>query len=157
MLHQGDKVVHRIHGAATVAAVFQPDSAPRDCQYYELDLVASDARVMVPVEGAEGTLRSVCSPNAMDRAMEAMQEAAGVDGTRGRHERLWASLQTGQALAAAKVICRLRALRQQRRRLTFTDRRILRRATTLLASELALVKDIPFDRAEVRVERLATS
>jgi hypothetical protein len=28
MLHQGDKVVHRPHGAATVAAVFQPDSAP---------------------------------------------------------------------------------------------------------------------------------
>jgi len=70
---------------------------------------------------------------------------------RGRHERLRASLLTGQALAAAKVICRLRALRQ-RRDLTFTDRRIPGCATTLLASELALVKDIPFYRAEVRVE-----
>jgi RNA polymerase-interacting CarD/CdnL/TRCF family regulator len=157
MLHRGAKVVHRIHGAGTVAALFRPDSAPRDGPYYELDLVASDTRVMVPVEGADRTLRSVCSPNAMDRAMEAIQETAAVDGGRGRHERLRASLQTGQALAAAKVICQLRALRQQRRRLTFTDRRILRRATTLLASELALVKDISFDRAEVRVERLAAS
>jgi len=156
MLHQGDKVVHRFHGAATVAAVLQPDSAPRDCHYYELDLVASDTRVMVPVEGAERTLRSVCSPSAMDGALEGIRQAATIDGGRRRHERLRASLQTGQALAAAKVICRLRALRR-RRDLTFTDRRILRRATTLLASELALVKDISFEQAEVRVESLAAS
>jgi RNA polymerase-interacting CarD/CdnL/TRCF family regulator len=93
----------------------------------------------------------------MDRAMEATQEMARMDVGRRRHERLRASLQTGQALAAAKVICRLRAVRQKRGNLTFTDRRILRCATTLLASELALVKDIPFDRAEHRVESLATS
>jgi RNA polymerase-interacting CarD/CdnL/TRCF family regulator len=93
----------------------------------------------------------------MDRVMEATQETVVMDGGRRRHERLRASLQTGQALAAAKVICRLRALRQQRGSLTFTDRRILRRATTLLASELALVKNIPFDRAEHRVENLAAS
>jgi RNA polymerase-interacting CarD/CdnL/TRCF family regulator len=75
--------------------------------------VASDTRVMVPMEGAEGTPRSVCSSNAMDRVMEAVQEMARVDGGRGRRERLWASLLTGQALAAAKVICRLKALRKR--------------------------------------------
>jgi len=84
MLHQGDKVVHRIHGAATVAAVFQPDSAPSDCQYCEPDLVASDTWVMVPVEGAERILRSVCSPCAMDRALEAIPQASTMDGGAGQ-------------------------------------------------------------------------
>jgi RNA polymerase-interacting CarD/CdnL/TRCF family regulator len=88
--------------------------------------------------------------------MEAVQEMARVDGGRGRRERLWASLLTGQALAAAKVICRLKALRK-RSRLTFTDRRILRRATIPLASEVGLVKDIACEQTECRVERPATS
>jgi RNA polymerase-interacting CarD/CdnL/TRCF family regulator len=54
------------------------------------------------------------------------------------------------------VICRLRVLRQKQD-LSFTDRRILRRATSLLAGELALVKEISYEQAEGRVERLAAS
>ena len=156
MFHQGDKVVHRIHGAATVSAVSSLDSAPRDCQYCRLDLVSSDTRVMVPVQRAEAILRPVCSSSAMSRALEVTQATITVDGWRGRHERLRASLQTGEVLAVAQVICRLRVLRQKKD-LSFTDRRILRRATSLLAGELALVKEISYEQAECRVERLAAS
>ena len=54
--------------------------------------------------------------------------------------------------AAAKVICRLRAL-ELKGDLTFVDLQIMRRATTLLAADVALVEDIPLEQAE---NRLAT-
>jgi CarD family transcriptional regulator len=156
MFQQGDQVVHRIHGAGTVVAIVQP-FAPQECEYYELDLVASDTRLMVPVEGAERILRPVSSPSAVAKALRAIQQPPMVDVEQGRwKERLRASLRTGQALAAAQVLRQLRA-RHQRRDLTFADRQLLRRATTFLASELALVRDIPFEQAQYQVERLAMS
>ena len=159
MFQQGDRVVHRIHGAGTVVAIVQPDFAPKDCEYYELDLVASDTRLMVPVEGAEKILRPVSSPSAVDRALKAIQQPSSGGMGRGSKRQRWqqqlrATLRTGQVLAVAEVIRRLRA-RSQRRDLTLTDRRILEQATTFLASELALAKGIPFEKAKYQVERLA--
>lgn len=157
MFQRGDQVVHRIHGAGTVVAIIQPDSAPKECPYYEVDLVASDTRLMVPVEGAERILRPVSSPSTVDKALKAIQQPSMVDVEQGRwHQWLQATLRTGRMLAAAEVICRLRA-RRQRKSLSFTDQQTLERATTFLASELALVKDIPFEQAEHQVERLVMS
>jgi len=158
MFQQGDQVVHHIHGAGTVVAIVQPDFAPKECKYYELDLVASDMRLMVPMEGAEKILRPVSSASTADKAVRAIQQPLMVDVERGtwQRRRLQDSLRTGQALAVAEVIRRLRA-RSQRRDLTFTDRRILKRATAFLAGELALAKGIPFEQAQYQLERLATS
>jgi RNA polymerase-interacting CarD/CdnL/TRCF family regulator len=136
MLLRGDNVVHRGHGAATVTGVVRSDSAPMDCRYYQLDLVASDTRVLVPVEHAEETLRPLSSTTAIDGALKAVEGEAKLDRVRGRHDRMRAELLTGQVHAAAEVICRLRALKRKRD-LTFVDRQIMRRATALLAAEVA--------------------
>ncbi|MEA3346174.1 MAG: CarD family transcriptional regulator [Chloroflexota bacterium] len=158
MFQRGDHVVHHIHGAGTIVGLVHPDSAPKDCEYYELDLVASDTRLMVPVEGAEESLRPVSSSGTMDEALKAiLQQLPNANVGRGRwRQRLRASLRTGQALAAAEVLQHLRA-RHQRRDLTRTDRRLLRKATAFLASEIAVVKKIPFEQAEYQVESLAMS
>lgn len=152
MFQQGDPVVHRIHGAGTVVAIVQPDSAPKECPYYEVDLVASDTRLMVPVEDAEKILRPVSSPSTVDKALRAIQQPSMVDVEQSRwQQRLQATLRTGQVLAVAEVIRWLRA-RSQRKSLSFTERRTLERATTFLASELALIKGIPFEQAQYQVE-----
>lgn len=159
MLDQGDKVVHRIHGAATVAAVFQPDFAPKECNYYELDLVASDTRVLVPVDAAADTLRPISSLSTLEEALNAVPEPANRGADRGngwqrQQQRLLDRLGTGQMLAVAEVIGRLVILRR-RKQLNFSERRILQRAITFLASELSLAKGIPLEQAQCRVERWA--
>jgi RNA polymerase-interacting CarD/CdnL/TRCF family regulator len=160
MLQPGDQVVHRIHGAGTVVAILRPHSAPRECQYYELDLLASDTRLMVPVEGAETILRPVSPPSTVEEALATIQQASSDVAAKGSRRqrsqrRLQASLRTGQVRAVAEVIRRLRA-RSRRRSLSFTDRRTLRRAIAFLASELALAEAIPFERAKYQVERFAS-
>jgi len=160
MLDQGDKIVHRIHGAGTVAAILQPDFAPMECKYYELDLVASDTRVLVPVDAAEDTLRPVSSLGKLEEAMNAVPEPVGRGAERGngwqrQQQRLQDRLGTGQMPAVAEVIRRL-VVRRQRKQLNFSERRILQRAITFLASELALAKGIPLDQAECQVERWTT-
>lgn len=156
MLDQGEKVVHRIHGAGTVAAILQPDFAPKECKYYELDLVATDTRVLVPVDAAEDTLRPLSSLSTLEEALNTVPEPAnrGVDrgnGWQRQQQRLQDRLGTGQMLAVAEVIRRL-VMQRRRKQLSFSERRILQRAITFLASELALVKGIPLDQAERQVE-----
>jgi len=156
MFQQGDQVVHRIHGAGTIVAIVRPDNAPKDCPYYEVDLVASDTRLMVPMECAEDILRPLSSSDTVDRAMRVIQRPPTSTVEVGRDKRrqpLWGALWTGQTMAVAEVIRGLRA-QGQRRKLSFTDRQILKRATTFLASEIAVVKGIPFDQAERQVEEL---
>jgi RNA polymerase-interacting CarD/CdnL/TRCF family regulator len=154
-------MVHRPHGAGTVVSILRPDSAPRECDHYQLDLVASNTRLMVPVEGTGTILRPVSSPRTVEELLATIQQPfSSVDAKgrkRQRHQRrLRAGLRTGRARAVAEVICQPRA-RSQRRSPNFADRRTLRRATAFLPSELAVVEAIPFEQAEFRVERLATS
>jgi RNA polymerase-interacting CarD/CdnL/TRCF family regulator len=125
-----------------------------DGEYYQLELAASDVMLLVPVERAEEMLRPVCTTQAMARILESIRGVVRLGGARGRHERMRAELLRGQTDATARVICQLRALRLKRD-LTFTDRQILRRATALLAGEMALAEDMPFEQAENRVEALA--
>jgi RNA polymerase-interacting CarD/CdnL/TRCF family regulator len=161
MFQQGDQVVHRIHGAGTITAIIQPDAAPKACPYYELDLVASETRLMVPVEGAEDTLRPVSSSGVVEEALRTISQLSDDDETdrrssrwRRRQRRMQAELGTGRMLAVAGVIQRLISLGRSKS-LSFTERRTLQRAIAFLASELALAKSIPFDRAEHQVERMA--
>lgn len=161
MFQQGDKVVHRIHGAGTVVAIVEPDFAPKEGLYYELELVASDTRLMVPVKLAEKVLRPLSSARTMNRALRAISQPSSGDAGKGSRRQQWqqrlqASLRTGQPLAVAEVIGSLWG-RSQSDSLSFTDRRTLKRATTFLASELALVRTIPLDRAEHQVARLLVS
>lgn len=162
MFQQGDRVVHRIHGAATVMGIVKPDSAPRECPYYELDLLASDTRVLVPVEGTENTLRSPSSPSAVDEAVRIIQQPVMLNAEKKsqqyhrRQQRLQALLHTGQVLAVAEVVHSLMNYREKRGRLAFGDRLILRRAIAFLASELAVVRDIPFEQAETQLGRMVT-
>jgi CarD family transcriptional regulator len=161
MFQQGDQVVHRIHGAGTVTAILEPDAAPKDCLYYRVDLVASDTKLMVPVDGADDTLRPVSSPHVVEEALQTISQldddsrASRGSRWRRRQRLMQAELGTGGMLAVAGVIRRLISLSQSKN-LSFTERRTLQRAVAFLASELALAKSIPFDRAEHQVERLAT-
>jgi len=114
---------------------------------------------MVPVEGAEDTLRPVSSPGVVEEALKTILqlddggEAHGGGRWQRRQRRMQAELGTGRMLAVAGVIQRLRSLGQSKS-LSFTERRTLQRAIAFLASEVALAKSIPFDRAEHQVERL---
>ena len=163
MFQKGDRVVHRIHGAATVMGIVQPDSAPKECPYYELDPLTSDTRLLVPVEGTEHILRPPSSPSAVDEAVRIIRQPVtlGADKRERYHHRrmqaLQARLQTGQVLMVAEVVHSLMEYREKRGKLTFTDRKVLRRAIAFLASELAVVRDIPFEQAERQLGRLAAA
>jgi RNA polymerase-interacting CarD/CdnL/TRCF family regulator len=150
-------MVHRPHGAGTVVSILRPDSAPRECDHYQLDLVASNTRLMVPVEGTGTILRPVSSPRTVEELLATIQQPFSSVVAKGRkRQRHQRRLRAGRARAVAEVICQRRT-RRQRRSPNFADRRTLRRATAFLPSELAVVEAIPFEQAEFRVERLATS
>lgn len=142
-LKPGTKCVHPQHGVVEVAGIVDRDLGGTATHFYELHLVASDGKILVPVAAAERAgLRPIMSEAEADSVLEFMRtKRVGADARPfQKRMRIYGEmLRSGDRLSIAEV------LRDMHRNsvskdLSFGERKLLTQARIMLVTELALAK-----------------
>jgi CarD family transcriptional regulator len=152
----GDHVVYPSQGAGVVQERTTRVVLGETHEYLKVVFVRGDMEVLVPLKkGEEVGLRHTVEADEIGRLLDAIREA---DLTlpnqwppRFRAEQ--EILSTGSAYDLARLIGVL-AKRDVEKGLAATEREVLENAKTMLASELAVVQDIPLDEAERQLDEV---
>lgn len=146
----GDKVVHPAHGAGVVTAIAQLDVLDEFGRYYIISPIASDMRLMVPIRNAKQVgLRPAIKINRLSEVLTILQGPPNSlpEDYKERQAQVTERLRSADPEIVGTVVRDLTWLRQMSG-LTTRDSNLLERASALLASEIALVKDIALEEAE---------
>jgi CarD family transcriptional regulator len=140
----GDKVVHPGHGPGIIRGIENRQVIGEAKDYYIIEVLASDITLMTPVIKAdELVLRLAMDEAAMERLLALLatpyNELSG--DFRERQLDIEERLKEGDIFVTAEIV-RDMAWHGHINDLTKRDEQLLQRAEELLASELALVKDI---------------
>jgi len=152
----GDHVVYPSQGAGVVEERTTRVVLGEKQEYLKVVFIRGDMEVLVPLrKGEEVGLRHTVGPDEIPRLFEAVREA---DLTlpaqwppRFRAEQ--EILSTGSAYDLARLIGVL-AKRDVEKGLAATEREVLENAKTMLASELAVVQDVPLEEAEKQLDEV---
>lgn len=152
----GDHVVYPSQGAGVVQERTTRVVLGETHEYLKVVFVRGDMEVLVPLKkGEEVGLRHTVEADEIGRLLDAIREA---DLTlpnqwppRFRAEQ--EILSTGSAYDLARLIGVL-AKRDVEKGLAAKEREVLENAKTMLASELAVVQDIPLDEAERQLDEV---
>lgn len=153
----GSKVVHPVHGAATIASIEEKSFGDTSQTYYMLDCVAAprDMTLMVPL-GQEGDVgvRPVGNTSKLLRTLASCRVPPDEDiitDFRLRQATMTERLKSG---SFSQVTCAVRCLffLGTQRKLGVTDRRLLDKGRQMMASELALAFGIEMCQALERIE-----
>ena len=160
----GSKVVHAVHGAATIAGIEEKSLGDTSGTYYVLDCVAGARAMtlMVPVgEGGHAGLRRVGSPARLLRTLASCRVPPDEDIPRDfrvRQATMTERLKSGLFKEVTRAVRSLFFLGTQRN-LGVVDRRMLDRGRQIMASELAVAFGIEMcealDKIEANLERMA--
>ncbi len=150
----GDHVVYPSQGAGVVQERTTRVVLGESHEYLKVVFIRGDMEVLVPLKkGEEVGLRHTVEADEIDRLLEAIRSA---DLTlpnqwppRFRAEQ--EILSTGSAYDLARLIGVL-AKRDVEKGLAATEREVLENAKTMLASELAVVQDVPLPDAEHQLD-----
>ncbi|MBQ7492527.1 MAG: CarD family transcriptional regulator [Clostridia bacterium] len=156
MYHVGDRVVHPLHGAGTISAITQRKTDGNLRAYYVLSLLSGNLRLLVPCGTCERIgVRPVMTAAAADALLASFSRIKAEDppGWNRRYRENMLRIRTGDPAQVAQVIRGL-ALRERERQLSAGERKMLVSAKMILASELALVKEIPLPAAAALLEPL---
>lgn len=150
----GERLIHPVHGAGTVVAYEKREEEGDTKEYYVIELDTPNGRLLTPVEQADQLgLRKVVGKG--DR-LPLWKVFAGRPRKlssyyRKRRAEITKRLRRGSFVEVGRVIRDLAWL-DSRGRLNTSDRRLLKRAKSLLAEELAAVEGMEIDEALSRVE-----
>lgn len=152
----GDHVVYPSQGAGVVQERTTRVVLGETHEYLKVVFVRGDMEVLVPLKkGEEVGLRHTVEADEIGRLMDAIRSA---DLTlpnqwppRFRAEQ--EILSSGSAYDLARLIGVL-AKRDVEKGLAATEREVLENAKTMLASELAVVQDLPLDDAERQLDEV---
>lgn len=155
MFRVGDKIVHPMHGAGIVDEIVtrKVNGVLRD--YYSLRLPVGGMLVMIPTENCgEIGVRAVLTAEEADRVLG---EIAGIQvelepNWNQRYRENMLRLKSGDLLEVSKVVKCL-MLRDSRRGLSTGERKMLHSAKQILVSEISMAQDIPYEEAELRINK----
>ncbi len=155
MFRVGDKIVHPMHGAGIVDEIVtrKVNGVLRD--YYSLRLPVGGMLVMIPTENCgEIGVRAVLTAEEADRVLG---EIAGIQvelepNWNQRYRENMLRLKSGDLLEVSKVVKCL-MLRDSRRGLSTGERKMLHSAKQILISEISMAQDIPYEEAELRINK----
>lgn len=155
MFRVGDKIVHPMHGAGIVDEIVtrKVNGVLRD--YYSLRLPVGGMLVMIPTENCgEIGVRAVLTAEEADRVLG---EIADIQvelepNWNQRYRENMLRLKSGDLLEVSKVVKCL-MLRDSRRGLSTGERKMLHSAKQILVSEISVAHDIPYEEAELRINK----
>ena len=152
MFAVGDKVVYPMHGAAIIKDVEKRKLDGADTDYFILEMLSSDMKVMIPANNLEKVgVRHIVAKSMLtkvekvlkDRPVNHMKEI-----TWNRRFNIYVDkLKTGDILEVADVV-RTLAVQEGDKKLSTGERRLLNTAKQILLSEVMLVKKCTMDKVE---------
>ena len=151
LLEPGTHCVHPQHGVVEVAGVVERDVSGKKIPFYELRLVASDGKILLPVAAAEHAgLRPIMSEREADDILAFMRtRRPGVDSRPfQKRMRIYGEMmRSGDRQAIAEVLRDMNRTAESKD-LSFGERKLLTQARAMLVTEIALAKHTTVEAIE---------
>ncbi len=139
----GDKVVYPGHGVGEINTLKSRNIGGTDAQFFEITIVDTGMRIMVPVSQAESVgLRKVVDRKAVEKVYAILRtRTAKIDTqTWNRRFREYSTkIKTGSVFEIAEVLRDLSVLSGEKE-LSFGEKKMLDMAQSLLVAEIAIAK-----------------
>ena len=151
----GDKAVYPAHGVAQLTGIERREIAGQKKEFYILKILETDMKLMIPTDGASRAgLRDVISKQDAKKVIEILKDpsiAVTVQPWNKRYREYTEMLTSGSAFEVAKVLRDLHRVKEEKE-LSFSERRLLEQARSLVVTELALARKVDVAKVEKEVE-----
>lgn len=151
------KVVDPIHGAGVITEISKQRISGEMCECVVIEIVVGKKRVLVPVDNLdEAELRPVVTQAELEDALQELYRDPDElpKDWRRRIEKLKDRVHSGEPKQVAKAIRDIIA-RSVLNKMNPSEKRVLNEAISVLAGEVALVKNIRSDAAKELIKRSA--
>lgn len=159
MFNIGDKVVYPMHGAGKIESVEKKEILGEVHSYFVLRLCIKGLKIMVPVDNVETLgLRYVVDDEELENMFEILngKKTKMSESWNRRYRENLEKIKTGDITEVARVVRNLE-LRDREKTLSTGEKKMLDNAKQILASEVALVKDIEEEKGVELIEYAITS
>ena len=156
----GDKAVYPAHGVGVVQGIESKEIAGRKQMFYILRMLEkNDMTIMVPADNAKGVgLRKIIPPAEVERVFETLKDRENITSD---HHQTWnrryreymEKIKSGEVTKIAEVLRDLSLLKFDKD-LSFSERKMLDTARTLLTQELAIAMDMEEDEVEEELDEI---
>lgn len=150
----GDKVVYPSQGVSVVESITEEELAGTKMSCYNLRLLSTESKVMVPVANSERVgLRPLSKKPVVKNALERLR-SVDADGTEDWKDRYRANLDRIKTGELDEIVDVLRCLADVagRKTLSFRERKMYDHARQLLVVEVAVVEDRDVTEVEQEVD-----
>jgi CarD family transcriptional regulator len=151
----GDKAVYAAHGIGEVTGIEKRELFGRKQKFYILRLLDSGMIVMVPMDASKN-LRTIIPKSEVKKVFAVLkQQTVSIPKlTWNRRHRVYMDkLNSGSVYQVAEVLRELCLLRG-RKELSFSERRVLDTARSMLVRELALARRVRESRIEKELDAI---
>lgn len=154
MFSVGDHVLHPLHGAGTITSVITRQNGEKQQKYYSLHLLLDDIVLYIPVAcGGQVGLRAICSKQ---KALQILEGDFGglppqPSSWNCRYRENMERIRSGEICKVAQVVVCLR-IRNRRRTLAGSEKRVLECAEKILYSELMLATGMSWEQIYRKLE-----
>jgi len=146
----GEQVIYPQFGLGTIAEVTQKQVNGTKHSFYRLEFPVKQMEILVPVKRArENGLRKVMTQKEVKDLINCIRTAGEIPKPQQWHrwrKQTLAQLKTGDPQEIAKIYCYLRSL-ENKKGLSYTERKILVQVEAMLISEIAVARKIPEEKA----------
>lgn len=154
MYNIGDKIVHPMHGAGTIAEIKTETVNGSVREYYILNLTGNNMKLMVPVDSSDKVgLRDVISSEKADEllSLAATLEIEEIQNWNQRYRDNAAKIKSGSLEEILRVIKSL-MYRDLKNGLSTGERKMLHSAKQIILSELVLAKGMAYSEIELIID-----
>jgi CarD family transcriptional regulator len=153
MYEIGEKVVYPMHGVGVISKIEEKEVLGEKHLYYILKLSMTDMTVMIPIEKSEELgLRGVVSNEKIDKVFDILKQETpdeNDDNWKNRYNTNQTKIKSGSILELAEVVRNL-YIRNQKKELSTSEKRLFDNALQLMVDEIALSKN----QEKVEVEHM---
>ena len=148
MFSVGDQVVHPVYGAGTIVAIEKRQEIEQLTSYYVIPTEAPSANLLIPTDRARDLgLREVITNEIANDIVRILEDDAEESASTLDLAKLGKTIKWGDPLALARLV-RDYAVRACAGRIPMSEKKVLKRAQRLLASELSLVTGMSLESIE---------
>ncbi|MFO7152666.1 MAG: CarD family transcriptional regulator [Bacillota bacterium] len=155
MFNIGDKVVYPMHGAGIIEAIEEKEILGEKQKYYVMRMHFKNMKVMIPIKSVKAIgVRQVVSDEEIEQVLKILrgEKSKMPANWNHRYRANMEKIKSGNIFQVAEVVRNL-GLRDKEKGLSTGERRMFENAKQILASEIALSKNIDEMSAHRLIER----
>ena len=150
----GDNAVYPAHGVARIMGIESREIAGHKKEFYILKILDTEMKLMIPTDGAQRAgLRDVISKKEAKQVLEILKDptvAVTAQPWNKRYREYTEMLSSGSAFEVAKVLRDLHRVKTEKE-LSFSERRLLEQARSLVVTELSLARNTAVEKIEKEI------